>query len=159
MEPNGESGNAVAMDMGLPMDMVAEEVVTQDDCGTDSDGQTVPVDSLTAHPAVSILNKFGKELGFLEDSSDDEGEPDADSAGSRLYVSGQNAAEEGSGDVWMGSVKDDCLCWECGERFNSLDLLMEHFRMHKACVRCNMCQLLLCPLRSRKLFLCLQPFI
>ncbi|KAJ8287663.1 hypothetical protein COCON_G00003220 [Conger conger] len=142
METFDESETAVSMEMVLPMDMVSEEVVTQDEGGADSDGLTAAMDSLTSLPSVSILSKFGKEFRYLEDSSEDEHDPDPNPnpAAGRPYVSGQNSAEEGSGsDVWTGSARDDCLCWECGERFHSLERLMVHFRKHEACVRCNMC--------------------
>ncbi|KAJ8334631.1 hypothetical protein SKAU_G00402700 [Synaphobranchus kaupii] len=140
MEMFDASGTAVAMEMGLPLEMVVEEVVTHEEGGADADGLTSAMDSLTSQSSVNMLSKFGKELSYLEDSSEDEVNPDSNPALSRLYVSGQNVTQDGSSDVWSGSVKDDCLCWECGERFWSLDLLMIHFRRHEACVRCNMCQ-------------------
>ncbi|KAJ8388916.1 hypothetical protein AAFF_G00126720 [Aldrovandia affinis] len=137
METFGGSGTAVAVEMVQPMEVVAEEVVTQDEVGAEVELNTAG-DSLASQTSISqnMFSKFRKELCCMEDSSEDEG----DAVVSSLYLSGQNLADEGNSDVWSGSVKDDCLCWECGERFPSLDQLMSHFRKHEACVRCNLCQ-------------------
>ncbi|KAG7469200.1 hypothetical protein MATL_G00126480 [Megalops atlanticus] len=126
----------MAMEMALPMDMVAEEVVMQDEVGAEVE-LNADVDNVTLPSSIDMLSRSRRELCYPDDSSEDEDE--GDTAGSRLCGSGPNAARDRDGDVWTGHLKDDCLCWECGERFKSLELLMGHFRKHEAHVCCNLC--------------------
>ncbi|KAG9331637.1 hypothetical protein JZ751_018613 [Albula glossodonta] len=135
-------GSSVAMEMAFPIEVVSEEVVTQGEVGVEAESNTAMECLMSSQSASSqsVLSKFRKELSSLDDSSEDDDGHIPNPSVRGLYVSGQNAAEEGSVDLWAGGVKDDCLCWECGKRFRSLEHLMIHFRTHKASVRCNMCQ-------------------
>ncbi|XP_072572699.1 uncharacterized protein [Paramormyrops kingsleyae] len=108
----------------LDMDVAAEEVVMEDEVGAEVVLQA-SVDDVN-RDLLSASNL--EQLWYPEDSSEDE-----------HGFEEHRLAQSEKDNMGASCYQDGCLCWECGKCFQSLQMLMQHFRTHKAQVRCNMC--------------------
>ncbi|XP_048882497.1 uncharacterized protein si:dkey-79d12.4 isoform X2 [Brienomyrus brachyistius] len=113
----------------LDMDVAAEEVVMEDEVGAEVVLQA-SVDDVNRVHSLDLLSPSNLEqLWYPEDSSEDE-----------HGFEEHRLAQSEKDNMGASCYQDGCLCWECGKCFQSLQMLMQHFRTHKAQVRCNMCR-------------------
>ncbi|KPP60858.1 hypothetical protein Z043_121104, partial [Scleropages formosus] len=121
--------------IAMEMEVAAEEVVlTQDDVEAKADLKAL-ADAPVCQNSVfqDITAEYNSEhVCYPGDSSEDEYSSDD----LTLPVVTRHKADK----MRARCAKDDCVCWECGKRFQSLTLLMRHFRTHKTQVHCNICQ-------------------